>query len=375
MSARNAALDRTRTALTILVVIHHAVIPYTYYGHADPDTWLGFDGIVLATDSFFMALFFFLSGLFVWPSLQRRTPAEFLRERLLRLGLPFAVAALVLMPLAYYAMEVGKPGASLSAYWWKIVTVGPWPSGPVWFVWVLFVFDLLAALLYRLAPNALMPINRLSRTGFTRPSLLFAVFLVVTAIAYVPMRLTFGATRWFEFGPFVVQASRVFLYMAYFLFGAGIGLAQTKDGILAPRGRLARQWSRWALMALIAYGFLVALVYDRRAVMHNPDVLPQWWQIAYSFAFVLFSAAISFAILAWFIRFDRPGRGLLDAMRPAAYGIFLVHYLPVLWLQHWLLPVDMSPFAKAGIAFVGGLGASWAATLALLRIPGARRTL
>ncbi|CAM5456640.1 acyltransferase family protein [Streptomyces canarius] len=116
--------------MTVLVVIHHAVIPYTYYGKADPSTWIGFDGVILATDSFFMALFFFLSGLFVWPSLQRRTPAEFLRERLLRLGLPFAVAALFLMPLAYYAMETGKPGASLVSYWWTTVTAGPWPSGP-----------------------------------------------------------------------------------------------------------------------------------------------------------------------------------------------------------------------------------------------------
>lgn len=375
MSARNAALDRTRTAMTVLVVIHHAVIPYTYYGKADPDTWIGFDGIVLATDSFFMALFFFLSGLFVWPSLQRRTPAEFLRERLLRLGLPFAVAALFLMPLAYYAMEIDKPGASLMAYWWKTVTAGPWPSGPVWFVWVLLVFDLLAALLYRLAPNALMPVNRLSQIGFARPALVFAAFLAVTAAAYVPMRLAFGPARWFGVGPFDVQASRIFLYLSYFFFGAGIGLARIGDGILAAGGHLTKHWPRWAALALIAYGLLAVLAYDRRVAMPNPDMLPLWSQIAYSLAFALFSAAMAFAILAWFIRFDRPGSGLLDAMRPAAYGIFLVHYVPVLWLQHWLLPVEMSPFAKAGIAFAGGLCASWAATLLLLQIPGARRVL
>jgi len=322
-----------------------------------------------------MALFFFLSGLFVWPSLQRRTPAEFLRERLLRLGLPFAVAALFLMPLAYYAMETGKPGASLVSYWWTTVTAGPWPSGPVWFVWVLLAFDLLAALLYRLAPNALEPVNRLSRIGFARPALVFAAFLAVTAAAYVPMRLAFGPARWFGLGPFTVQASRIFLYLGYFLFGAGIGLAQIRRGVLSPGGQLAKHWPRWAALALIAYGLLAVLAYDRRAAMPNPDVLPLWSQIAYSLAFVLFSAAMAFAILAWFISFDRPGSGLLDAMRPAAYGIFLVHYVPVLWLQHWLLPVEMSPFAKAGIAFAGGLGASWAATLLLLRIPGAKRVL
>jgi fucose 4-O-acetylase-like acetyltransferase len=67
--ARNAALDRTRTFLTLVVLCHHAVITYTHFGHTDPKSWIGFDVIVTATDSFFMAMFFFLSGLFVWPGL------------------------------------------------------------------------------------------------------------------------------------------------------------------------------------------------------------------------------------------------------------------------------------------------------------------
>src|SRR5204863_6788746 len=90
---RNSAIDRTRTFLTLVVVIHHSVIPYTYFGHTDPKSWLGFDAVVLATDSFFMAMFFFLSGLFVWPSLAHKAPLSFVRDRLLRLGLPFAIAA------------------------------------------------------------------------------------------------------------------------------------------------------------------------------------------------------------------------------------------------------------------------------------------
>ena len=49
-AGRNNALDRARTFLTIVVLIHHAVIPYTYFGHTDPTSWIGFDAIVLATD-------------------------------------------------------------------------------------------------------------------------------------------------------------------------------------------------------------------------------------------------------------------------------------------------------------------------------------
>src|SRR4051812_43306715 len=104
--SRNFAIDRARTFLTLVVLLHHAVIPYTYFGHTDPKSFAGFDMVVLATDSFFMAMFFFLSGLFVWPGLGRKAPLAFLRERLLRLILPFAIAALTIIPLAYYAIAL-----------------------------------------------------------------------------------------------------------------------------------------------------------------------------------------------------------------------------------------------------------------------------
>ena len=47
---RNLSLDRARTFLTLVVLLHHAVIPYTYYGHTDPKEFFGFDMIVVATD-------------------------------------------------------------------------------------------------------------------------------------------------------------------------------------------------------------------------------------------------------------------------------------------------------------------------------------
>src|ERR1700676_2195455 len=103
---RNASIDRTRTFLTLLVLLHHAVIPYTYFGHPDPKSWIGFDMIVLATDSFFMAMFFFLSGLFVWPGIARKGPLNYLSDRLLRLALPFVICAFTVIPIAYYAISL-----------------------------------------------------------------------------------------------------------------------------------------------------------------------------------------------------------------------------------------------------------------------------
>ena len=127
--SRNVALDRTRTFLMLMVLLHHSVIAYTYFGHTDPKSWIGFDMIVLATDSFFMATFFFLSGLFVWPSLAHKELRVFLRDRLFRLGLPFVIGVLTLSPLAYYAIELRlRPDASFLVFWWKTITVGPWRS-------------------------------------------------------------------------------------------------------------------------------------------------------------------------------------------------------------------------------------------------------
>jgi len=376
-AGRNNALDRARTFLTIVVLIHHAVIPYTYFGHTDPTSWIGFDAIVLATDSFFMAMFFMLSGLFVWPSLARRVTWAFTRDRALRLLVPFAIAAVTVIPIAYYAIALRQnPTLRFTDFWWNMVTVGPWPSGPLWFTWVLFVFDFLAGFMFRVNANSLDAINRLSQRSFDRPWLFFLFLAGVTMIVYVPSRLYYGPNHWFEFGPFSVQASRVLLYLAYFLIGAGIGAASFKTGVLSGYGRLANGGVRgWAALAFTPYCLLWGLIYIKRGILGNPDTLPVWYEAAYSVLFVIFSAAITFAILAYFLRYKRAGRSLLDPMQHDAYGMFLVHYPFALWIQYWLYDAALPAIAKAAIGFVATLLLSWAATRLLRKIPGSERVL
>jgi peptidoglycan/LPS O-acetylase OafA/YrhL len=60
---------------------------------------------------------------------------------------------------------------------------------------------------------------------------------------------------------------------------------------------------------------------------------------------------------------------LWDALRANAYGIFLLHYPAVTWLQYWLLSWQASAIAKAAIVFTAAFAASWAATALLRRIP------
>jgi hypothetical protein len=374
--SRNLALDRARTFLTLVVLLHHAVIPYTYFGHTDPKSWIGFDVIVLATDSFFMAMFFFLSGLFVWPGLGHKALAIFLRDRLLRLGLPFAIAAVTVIPIAYYAISLRQhPEIGFSAFWWNMVTSGPWPSGPLWFVWVLLAFDLTASLLYRVSAHLVDPINRLSQRGFDQPAVFFLFLLAVSAAAYVSSLLYFGPAHWFEFGPFSVQASRLLLYATYFFIGAGIGAANFERGVLSANGRLAKSSWGWIAATLVPYCLLWVMIYIKREILGNPSPQPQWYHAIYGFLFVAFSAAILFAILAYFLRFKNSGWSVLDPMQGDAYGMFLVHYPIALWLQYWLFDYDLPAIIKAAIGLVLTIALSWALTAALRKIPGATRVL
>ncbi|WP_369722734.1 acyltransferase [Bradyrhizobium sp. LLZ17] len=374
--ARNLSLDRARTFLTLVVLLHHAVIPYTYFGHTDPTSWIGFDIVVLATDSFFMAMFFFLSGLFTWSGIARKAPSVFLRDRLLRLGLPFAIAAFTVIPLAYYAIALREnPELTFAAFWWKTVTVGPWPSGPIWFVWVLLAFDLTASLLYRVSAHLVDPGNRVSLAGFERPALFWLMLAVVTVSVYVPVLMYFGANKWFEFGPFSVQASRILLYFAYFFIGVSVGAANFDRGILSADGQLPKNRWLWVIATLVPYCLMWGMIYVKREILGNPDVLPHWYQAIYGTYLALFSAAILLAILAFFLHQKSPAQNLLDRMQGDAYGMFLVHYPIALWLQYALFDYALPAIVKAAVVFVLTVILSWGLTAALRKIPGASHVL
>src|ERR1700686_5281679 len=189
--ARIAALDRARTFVTLLVLLHHSVLNYTWFGHGDPKRWLGFDLVVLFNDSFFMAFMFFISGLFVRDSLGRKGPAPFLRDRAWRLGVPYLVSVFVLIPIAYYPtfLRYHLPGTTdfnFLHFWWHTLTIGPWPSGPAWFLWVLLALDLIAAAVWSMAPRVIPALGQLIFAARKRPMTAFSIFMIVSITAYLP---------------------------------------------------------------------------------------------------------------------------------------------------------------------------------------------
>ena len=374
--ARSVAIDYLRTFVIVLVLVHHSILAYVTFGNfnrahymwstapiVDAHRWLPFDVIVVFNDIYFMSLMFFVSGLFVWPSLTRKGVRSFLYDRMLRLGLPFALAVTILMPLAFYlSFRMTGQDAGYLAYWRDAILVGPWPAGPPWFVGVLLGFDCLAALVYWMCPRLSDALHE-SRV-FTRPLVFFLVLIAVSAAAFFPMLIRFGSSYWFALGPLTVQACRSLHYAVYFFAGVTVSAYGLERSIFVPDGPLARRWALWVLAGIVS--FVIFL----RVVQNWPPPVG-----AYGRWFVIACAALTFGMLALFLRFVKQRHAILESLNDNSYGIYLIHYLFVVWLQYELLDANLPAIAKASIVFVSVLALSWGTVAALRRVPAIARII
>lgn len=153
-AARVAFLDHLRYLMVVLVVVHHAVAAYAGIAShwvAQDTTFPAADTIRELLDVFMMPVLFFAAGYFALPSLQKKGTWGFLRDKAKRLLVPWALAVLVVVPLATYDQpdQLVRP---FRTYW-------PWymgsfrtglrstqmPQGPTtqivyWFISLLFAF-------------------------------------------------------------------------------------------------------------------------------------------------------------------------------------------------------------------------------------------
>jgi peptidoglycan/LPS O-acetylase OafA/YrhL len=367
---RVVPLDRARTFITLLVVLYHAVINYTHFGiGGDRMRWLGFDLMVLFCDSFFMACMFFISGLFVHDSLSRRGASNYLASRAFRLGLPFLISIFLLMPLAYYRYYHLQ--FDVLHYYAHMVTTGPWSAGSAWFLWVLLTLDAVAAAIFAAAPRALAALGRLVDSISSKPLTAFAAFALFSILIYLPLRVSIGESHWSTLGhyPIFIQTSRAPLYAGYFLAGLAVGAAGLRKGMLDEGGAIAQRWRTWLAAALVAYAAILLLVYVHRSGMIDLRSPPLWWHATYGIAFALFAAAMTFTVPAYFLRFAKLPFRFLDAMQRQAYGIYLLHFIPLIWLQYLVYDPPLPAIVKSAIVFIGTLSASWLATMGLRRIP------
>ncbi|MBI2813366.1 MAG: acyltransferase [Opitutae bacterium] len=383
---RHAALDALRSFLTLLVIAHHAVLAYFIYApppgkFAQPIYWAAFpitdaakaqgiDLLVLWNDSFFMALMFLLSGLFVGPGLVRKGAGHFFRDRMVRLGGAFILGAGLLAPLAYLpaylqrAEATGSPGF-LTAW----LQLGVWPAGPAWFLWVLLAFCAVAALVFAIAPRVFAAGERFAGWCFASPWRGLLVALAAVLLAYVPMAHFVNPMHWSGWGVFFFQTTRLPLYALWFAAGVMLGLRNglVRD-LMAFNGGLARRWIGWHIAAgLVFIGFVVVLVVS--AIKTSRGVPAPGWALGAGALMVVSAVITSICLLATFARKWSVETPLWASLRRNAFGMYLVHYAIVTWLQYALLAVEWPGLLKAFVVTTLAILFSWIIAAGLRRLP------
>ena len=188
-STSSLALNRLRAMVVVIVVAFHSDLaylgslspsafafdepPYKWRAFAivDSHRWFGFDVFCAWQDTYLMALMFFVSALFAWPSLERKGSWTYLIDRIARLGVPFAFGVLVVAPLALYPVyRLSALDPSPAAYLRDYLALPFLPNGPMWFLWELLALSALGAALHALAPQWGIRLARLSSSARAHPT-------------------------------------------------------------------------------------------------------------------------------------------------------------------------------------------------------------
>ena len=88
--------------------------------------------------------------------------------------------------------------------------------------------------------------------------------------------------------------------------------------------------------------FVASIAFSLMAMSRRSALSPGAANIIGGFVFALTCGAISFAFLALFVRFIICRDPIFDSLSDDEYGMYLIHYMFVSWLQMVLLPLPRS---------------------------------
>jgi surface polysaccharide O-acyltransferase-like enzyme len=115
--------------------------------------------------------------------------------------------------------------------------------------------------------------------------------------------------------------------------------------------------------------FAVSVVFMVMAISKGAAMSPIILNTVGGAMFAVTCGAISFAFLALFVRFATRRRWIWDSLSDNEYGMYLVHYMFVSWLQLAILSSPLPAIAKGVLVFAGVLLLSWGTSATIRRIP------
>ncbi|MEV0285954.1 MULTISPECIES: acyltransferase [unclassified Kribbella] len=304
-----------------------------------------------------LAFFFLLSGGGAWLALRWRTAGGFVRERLLRLLLPFAVAYVLLSPPQYY-LEQHHKGESDASFLSDVKTFFSDLGGDpplwlrdtyhLWFLVYLLQFALLGLpiFLWLRGPHGRRLVGWIAERCTRRGSIL------LLAVPLIPVHLLLLAAP----GPEHGWGEFVFFF-DFFVVGA----------LVFSDSRLIAAVRRDAVPGLV----LGIVAFVTGVVTGIIDFLEGWWEDpGYSWPYVWYSPLITLAVWGWLVavlgggmRLRAFGRPLPTPVARAAMPFFLVHQPIILLIAFYVVEWDAGIWSKYAVllptAFVLSATLAW----------------
>jgi glucan biosynthesis protein C len=342
-------LDHLKVLLAVLVVLHHSAQPYGPGGGwwiaSDPNqTTIDFIvlGIFMALNmSFFMGLFFMISAYFLPASLERKGPEKFMKDRLVKLGMPILVFMFGVFPFMDYLLHnYGQPIVNFYLSYINIFNPQSQLSvGHLWFLAMLLIFSAVyvAYWLFNKPPSN-------EKWVFPGNAAILAFIMVMALISFV-VRIWAPINYWV---PFFNIFEPFHLTQYVMLFAAGI-TAYREGWIYAIPKAAAKLWSNIAILMIILLPVAAVVTNGTQfsGGLTLASLIGSIWEAS-------MCVSMCIALLALFKnRFSSQGR-IAKLMADNSFTVYLIHIPIIVFLQYLLIGVAIDPLIKFTI--VGALG-------------------
>jgi hypothetical protein len=365
------------------VILHHTAITYGgsgsfYYTESatDPLASLVLTLFTNFNQAWFLGCFFLVSGYFSPASFDRKGPRQFLRDRLIRLGIPLLVFFFVLNPITVYIAFSHLPTSQVVAAGFTLPLTLNWQffvnsvgNGPLWFVEMLLFFEFGYAL-WRIARRG----GNKGQGEKQRPFPSYrkiATFILVLALSAYLFRIIVPLNAQDLGFPSLFDLPQ---YLGFFIVGT---VAARGDWLRKMPDAMAKRFFEVALVASAT--LLILAIIGTEATSLGWGSLVGYGSLSSGFYALwdsIFAVGMSMFAISYFRRhFDHPGR-LWSFASKNFYAAFILQAPVIVMVAAVLLsPVHIESLLKFGLAAVIILPLTWSLAYLVRRIPLVDRVL
>ena len=368
-------IDQIKAVMIALVIAQHVLlavlIPGVWFGiHIPSDgsahpLFIGISSWLLYFfNTFFMYMLFLISGYFVPRSVHKKGVTRYLKERLLRIGIPFAFGLLLINSSSLLLGRL-SPGSATADMPWRDLPFNQ--LGVMWFLVVLFAFDLLYSGWVQVRGDR-FAINTSGPTPQLRSWLMSAVVLAIIEVVMATQTQFWAAVARWPLGGLQVQGPHIFTYLFLFFLGCKASSHRWMERLDA---QLIVRWFRFSFaLALGLLGIYLALAFNGSlsneiekisllGSLLNPFI--GWGMMGY--------------LLLWFQRNEnRFGQWLANA-GVDSFGAYIIHTLVLVIVLETIGFIGLNPWLITAAGISLGIIISFGTIHQLRRIPAVARVI